>query len=168
MSSDCVHHFLPQSVEMASPPISPPYSAFSDQDVSILEKNIFMSSNDSGKKNRIFSVEEQLLDQKLIELEKDSVSILAFSIGGAIAWKYGLKSQKIDSLICVSSTRLRKEVEKPKGKIALYFGEDDAFKPKREWFHNMELNPKEGKHQLTLVDEEGNRLTQDFEIIGKE
>ncbi len=35
-------------------------------------------------------------------------------------------------------------------------------------FHEMELNPELGKHQLTLVDQRGNRLVQDFEIIGKE
>lgn len=78
--------------------------------------------------------------ENLIRLEKKKVNILAFSIGGTIAWKYGLISEKIDSLICLSSTRLRKEIIKPKGEISLYFGEEDKFKPNEEWLKKMELN----------------------------
>lgn len=76
----------------------------------------------------------------LIELEKNSISVLAFSIGGTIAWKFGIKSELIESLVGVSSTRLRHETSKPKGNIALYFGQHDANKPKVEWFDNMVLN----------------------------
>ena len=35
-------------------------------------------------------------------------------------------------------------------------------------FHDMELHPAIGKHLLTLVDQDGNRLEQRFEIISKE
>lgn len=75
----------------------------------------------------------------LIEIEKEKINILAFSIGGAIAWKYGVKSNKIDSLICISSTRLRYETIKPKGKITLYFAHNDAYKPQKEWLDSMLL-----------------------------
>jgi penicillin-binding protein 1C len=34
-------------------------------------------------------------------------------------------------------------------------------------FHDLELSPNPGKHTLTLVDSKGNRLVQNFEIIGK-
>jgi penicillin-binding protein 1C len=34
-------------------------------------------------------------------------------------------------------------------------------------FHQIELAPEAGVHQLTLVDEKGNRLVREFEIIGK-
>ncbi len=34
-------------------------------------------------------------------------------------------------------------------------------------FHEMELNPEQGYHLLTLVDETGNRLERKFQIIGK-
>lgn len=78
--------------------------------------------------------------EKLIELEKSPITILAFSIGGTIAWKYGIETDKIDSLFCVSSTRLRKESIRPNGKIALYFGGNDLFKPQIEWLDNMKLN----------------------------
>ncbi len=76
---------------------------------------------------------------KLLELEKHPINILAFSIGGTIAWKFGIKHKKIKTLTCVSSTRLRKETQRPNGRLQLYFGEKDEFKPKNEWFDNMKL-----------------------------
>ena len=78
--------------------------------------------------------------QKLIDLEKGKINILAFSIGGVIGWKFGIESNKIESLYCVSSTRLRHESNKPKGIIHLYFGELDDFKPQKDWFNKMDLN----------------------------
>tara|TARA_B100000949_G_scaffold13372_1_gene10219 strand:- start:377 stop:721 length:345 start_codon:yes stop_codon:yes gene_type:complete len=88
---------------------------------------------------------------KLIELEKYPISILAFSIGGTIAWKFGIRSRKVNSLTCISSTRLRKERERPNCKIELFFGENDEFKPEIKWLENMELDYKiiSGKdHQI--------------------
>ncbi|WP_010183051.1 alpha/beta hydrolase [Aquimarina agarilytica] len=79
---------------------------------------------------------------RLAILEKHPITILAFSIGGTIAWKFGIKSKKIKTLICVSSTRLRKETERPNGKLALYFGEKDEFKPTTEWLSTMALEYK--------------------------
>ncbi|WP_437396937.1 alpha/beta hydrolase [Flagellimonas lutimaris] len=76
---------------------------------------------------------------KLIEREKHKVNILAFSIGGTIAWNFGLKSDNINSLVWVSSTRLRNETETPEGNLKLYFGENDDYKPTVEWFENMNL-----------------------------
>lgn len=78
--------------------------------------------------------------EKLFDIEKDKLSILAFSIGGTIAWKFGIKTSKIDRLICVSSTRLRYENTQPKGKILLYYGGKDTFKPDKYWFQKMKLN----------------------------
>lgn len=77
--------------------------------------------------------------EKLITCESDKVNILAFSVGGTIAWKFGLESDKIDSLTCVSSTRLRYETIKPNGNITLYFGGNDAFKPELKWLKSMDL-----------------------------
>lgn len=45
---------------------------------------------------------------------------------------------------------------------------DDAFIGSTQTFHSMELNPSAGEHLLTLVDEQGNRLEQRFEIVVKE
>lgn len=81
---------------------------------------------------------EKAID-KLVESEKHKVHILAFSIGGTIAWNYGLKSDNIKSLVCVSSTRLRNETKKPKGDLELYFGENDEYKPTAEWFESIKL-----------------------------
>lgn len=45
---------------------------------------------------------------------------------------------------------------------------DEQFIGTTEHFHSMELQPATGPHLLTLVDADGNRLEQRFEIIGKE
>ncbi len=75
--------------------------------------------------------------EKLIELERGRVVILAFSIGGTIAWRYGIRSGTANALVCVSSTRLRYETVKPNGPIVLYFGSQDPFKPDSEWLVRM-------------------------------
>jgi len=75
---------------------------------------------------------------QLIQLEKDPIHILAFSVGGVIAWKYGLQ-KKLLSLTAVSSTRLRKETQKPAGSIHLYFGSEDPYSPSPDWFKEMGL-----------------------------
>ena len=54
---------------------------------------------------------------------------------------------------------------KPETKI--YWHLDNEYIGETEHFHQMELQPKVGKHILTLVDRVGNRLKQEFEIIGK-
>jgi len=74
---------------------------------------------------------------KLKELETKEVRILAFSIGGTIAWKAGLKSLHINTLYAISSTRLRKEVKNPLCEIHLYYAEKDPFIPKDIWFESM-------------------------------
>jgi len=71
--------------------------------------------------------------------EKEKVIILAFSIGGTIAWNFGIKSNNISLLFCVSSTRLRKETKKPNGDLALFFGENDEFKPSLKWLDSLKL-----------------------------
>ncbi|WP_025741514.1 alpha/beta hydrolase family protein [Aquimarina pacifica] len=95
--------------------------------------------------------------EALIGLEKNKVHILAFSIGGTIAWRFGIETNRINSLICMSSTRLRYETERPKGEIELYYGAEDIFKPKNAWFDKMKLNYKiiKGKeHQMYIEDRE--------------
>lgn len=44
---------------------------------------------------------------------------------------------------------------------------DDAFVGKTAGFHQLSMTPSVGKHRLTLVDENGNRLVQNFEILAK-
>ncbi|TAJ11307.1 alpha/beta hydrolase [Marinilabiliaceae bacterium JC017] len=89
--------------------------------------------------------------EKLLELEKDKVDIIAFSIGGTIAWKAGLKGLKINNLYAISSTRLRYETNKPNCTIKLHFGGKDLFKPDSTWFKNMKVPyeiKENGEHQI--------------------
>lgn len=78
--------------------------------------------------------------QKLIELEPKPVKILAFSIGGTVAWKYGLATNNIVSLYALSATRLRKEIKQPIGDIHLYYGANDAYIPDQSWFDSKKLS----------------------------
>ena len=45
---------------------------------------------------------------------------------------------------------------------------DATYLGSTQHFHSYELNPAPGPHQLTLVDELGNRLEQQFEVIAKD
>ena len=49
----------------------------------------------------------------------------------------------------------------------IYWHLDEHFIGSTRDFHSMELDPSPGKHVLTLVDEQGYRLEQSFEIIAK-
>ncbi|MEL6944601.1 MAG: alpha/beta hydrolase, partial [Bacteroidota bacterium] len=72
-------------------------------------------------------------------MEQVEVSILAFSIGGTIAWKAALKGLKIKSLWAFSATRLRYEVERPNIPIQLFFGQKDEYRPSSNWFDRREI-----------------------------
>jgi penicillin-binding protein 1C len=45
---------------------------------------------------------------------------------------------------------------------------DDEFMGESTHIHKMSLNPAKGKHQLVLVDEDGNFLITKFEIVSKD
>jgi pimeloyl-ACP methyl ester carboxylesterase len=88
---------------------------------------------------------------KLLELEKEKVTVLAFSMGGTIAWKAALEGLKITKLYAVSSTRLRYELKRPNCDTQLVFGEKDPFIPKNIWFKKLNLEPemiKNGQHDI--------------------
>jgi hypothetical protein len=78
--------------------------------------------------------------QYLLKTEKNQIDILAFSIGGTIAWKAILKGLNVRNLFAVSSTRLRYENEIPNGTIKLYYGENDINKPSENWFEKHSIN----------------------------
>ena len=50
----------------------------------------------------------------------------------------------------------------------IYWHLDNEYLGSTTTFHEFALNPKKGKHTLTLVDKDGHRLQTEFEIIGKE
>lgn len=92
---------------------------------------------------------------KLAQLEKEEVNILAFSIGGRIAWKAALNGLKINKLYAISSTRLRYEIERPDCHIHLTFGEKDQFIPEQVWFKKLNLAPeiiKDEAHEIYKKD----------------
>jgi len=75
--------------------------------------------------------------KKLIALEPNEIDVLAFSIGGTIAWKAALRGLKINKMYAISATRLRHELNKPACEINLIYGEYDPFKPSIKWFKKM-------------------------------
>lgn len=89
----------------------------------------------------------------LLDLEKDPVNILAFSIGGSIAWKAGLEGLSILNLYAVSSSRLRYEIDKPWANINLFYGDKDNYIPSFDWFEKLKLHPtifEQAKHELYM------------------
>ncbi len=54
----------------------------------------------------------------------------------------------------------------PKTKIFWHL--DNEFIGTTTEFHQLALSPPAGKHSITLVDEKGNRLVQEFEVLDKE
>jgi dienelactone hydrolase len=76
----------------------------------------------------------------LLKREKNGIDILAFSIGGTIAWKAALKGLNVRNLFAVSSTRLRYENEIPNGKIKLYYGENDSNIPSDNWLKKHSID----------------------------
>lgn len=96
--------------------------------------------------------------QQLIQLEKEPFHILAFSIGGTIAWKAALHGLPLISLYAISATRLRYETTIPKIHIQLYFGMNDAFKPSEDWCNQF------ASENLVFVDGESHEMYQNENI----
>ena len=91
--------------------------------------------------------------ENLVNKEKGEIKILAFSVGGTIAWKAALKGLDISFLIAVSSTRLRYETEVPSCEIKLFFGENDINRPSSGWFEKHRLLPEiyiDKKHDMYI------------------
>ena len=79
--------------------------------------------------------------ESLLKKEIESTTILAFSIGGTIAWKAILAGLKVDNLLAISSTRLRYETQKPSSNITLFYGDQDLNAPNDDWFKSMTITP---------------------------
>jgi len=75
-------------------------------------------------------------------LEKEKADLLAFSMGGCIAWKAMLSGMKIEKLTALSATRVRYEKERPESIIELHFGEMDPFIPGDVWFEEMKIQKR--------------------------
>ncbi|WP_156831957.1 alpha/beta hydrolase [Kaistella palustris] len=77
--------------------------------------------------------------ENLVKLEVNASTILGFSIGGTVAWKSCLQGLSCRNIYAVSSTRLRKETEKPAVVTQLIYGENDPYKPDKKWYESMRL-----------------------------
>lgn len=77
--------------------------------------------------------------ENVLEMEKETINVLGFSIGGYIAWKACLSGLKVQNLFSISATRLRLEIAKPKANIQLFYGENDSYKPDQNWFKKMKI-----------------------------
>lgn len=96
-----------------------------------------------------FGIQEAV--DKLLKLNTERRTIIGCSVGGVIAWKAALSGLAIERLICISSTRLRLETQKPNTLIECYFGDNDLYKPDKVWFdrHSIELKLiKNGSHGI--------------------
>ena len=54
-----------------------------------------------------------------------------------------------------------------KTETTIYWHLDDNYIGSTKGLHEMGFSPEPGKHTLTLVDENGETISQKFEIIGK-
>lgn len=52
-------------------------------------------------------------------------------------------------------------------KNSIYWNLDNTYIGTTTDFHEISLHPSTGKHRITIVDKNGNRLEQDFEIVNK-
>lgn len=100
-------------------------------------------------------------------LARQSVTgILAFSMGGWVAWKAMLQGLKVDRLVAVSATRLRYEENWPEqGSIHLVYGGDDPYRPKQYWpkAKNITVEVLLGEpHTLYKNEALADRLTRPF------
>lgn len=81
--------------------------------------------------------------ENLLKIEKNQINVLAFSIGGTIAWKSALNGLNVRKLFAVSSTRLRYENEIPNAIVKLYYGENDTNRPNdalmKKWSVDFEI-----------------------------
>ena len=98
--------------------------------------------------------------QNLLKLEISEISILAFSVGGIIAWNSVKEGLNIINLKAISSTRLRNEISKPNCNLKLYYGENDDSKPKIEWFKNQKI-------EYEIIRNAEHNIYKDFDFTKK-
>ncbi|MEL6655743.1 MAG: alpha/beta hydrolase [Bacteroidota bacterium] len=67
-------------------------------------------------------------------------TILAFSVGGVIAWKAIQAGMNVDQFYAVSATRLRYEEEPLLANGSLWYGSEDKFRPSTQWLAQQQLS----------------------------
>ncbi len=137
--------------------------------IRLLSPNFELTFFDSNKNAQIpstltsqldihqYFTQKKGLEHSVVQLQKQGnqkTSILAFSIGGTIAWKAIQKGFKFNTFIAVSSTRLRLEKKRPSGNIKLFFGTEDKYAPTNAWFTKNNISYtliKDKKHNLYTI-----------------
>lgn len=102
----------------------------------------------------------EIAAKRLLELEKRKINILAFSIGGVIAWKAGLIGLNIGNFYAISSTRLRNETKKPKGNIKVLYGSEDKYKPQIDWSNNLNI-------EYQIIESKNHEMYKENEIVNE-
>jgi len=98
--------------------------------------------------------------QKLVLLEPKKVFILAFSVGGTIAWKAGIKGLNFHFLYAISANRLRHQTALLSGNLHLYFGAEDPYKPTQKWFDKIKPN-------YTIIENQGHTIYANAKFISR-
>lgn len=97
--------------------------------------------------------------KSLLKNYQQEVNILAFSIGGTIAWKANLAGLKVRNLYAISATRLRYETERPNSQISLIYGALDTYQPQQNWFKKLSIL------DYTILENEAHELYQKTTVI---
>ncbi len=96
----------------------------------------------------------------LSKRESEPCHYLAFSTGGTIVWKAAQLGLPLKSLYLVSSTRIRKENERPDAPVTLVYGSNDENRPSENWAKKVGVD-------LDIVSNFGHTLYSDEKIIQK-
>lgn len=120
--------------------LEPMYNIFTYTPRTLGEIDLNITAKDEIHSEFIHGGIEKAVEKLNSMVTKEAI-VLGFSIGGTIAWKASLKNKNIKELFLISPTRVRLEPKKSSSKINLYFGEDDVYKPNKDWFQKMNINP---------------------------
>ena len=106
---------------------------------------LFLDSRELGEVDPNGEVHNEFIKEGIDKAAEKLASyqaktVIGLSIGGVIAWRAVLRGMQVDKLIGISATRLRFETNKPDCDIELFYGENDEFAPKKEWFSAFGLN----------------------------
>ncbi len=94
----------------------------------------------------------------LLKRESQPCHVLAFSMGGTVAWKAGLQGLPMKSLTAISPTRIRFETAAPNCDVNLIYGDCDEFKPGLKWSKDVGVD-------LNIIPNFGHELYSDEKII---
>ena len=102
----------------------------------------------------------QLAADRLVKADIHFDLLIGFSVGGTIGWKAIADGAKIDSLITISATRIRKEIIPLTKPVEIYFGELEEHGPSKDWFDSKGLTSK-------IIKKKGHQIYKDEDFISE-